>query len=103
MNGCSHIFMDNRYAAPQLLALMTTNYNICPVSTYKVNRIGFKVDGLKLEKNAERGSFKRLVDKRLRIIITPLTDSKTLQTVSTVMCKGAKTIQCRIMVQLSLR
>lgn len=74
---------------------MATKYNICAVGTCKANRIGFKSDRLQLEKGAERGSFKRLVDKRLIIVITRWKDSKTLQNVSTVMCKGAKTIKHR--------
>ena len=94
-DGSRHIFMDNRYAAPQLLALMMTNYNIRAVGTCKANRIGFESDKLQLEKGVERGSFKRLVDKRLGMIITRWKDSKILRTVSTVMCKGAQTIQRR--------
>ena len=37
-HGCRHIFMDNRYAAPQLFALLKTNYNIRGVGTCKANR-----------------------------------------------------------------
>ena len=95
LDGCRYIFMDNCYAAAQLLALVMTNYNIRAVGTCKANRIGFESDKLQLEKGVERGSFKRLVDKRLGMIITRWKDSKTLQTVSTVMCKGAQTIQRR--------
>ena len=36
--GCRYLFMDNRYAAPQLLALMLTNYNIRAVGSCKANR-----------------------------------------------------------------
>ena len=71
-----------------------TNQNICTDDTCKA-RIGFELDRLQLEKGAERGTFKTLVDKRLAMVITQWKDSKTLQTVSTVMCKDAQTIQCR--------
>ena len=36
-DGCRYLFMDNRYAAPQLLALRLTNYNIRTVGTCKAN------------------------------------------------------------------
>ena len=50
---------------------------------------------LLLKKGVDRGSFKRLTDKRLGMVITQWKNSKTLQTVSTVMRKGAQTIQQR--------
>ena len=62
-HGCRHIFMDNRYAAPQLFALMSTNYNIRGCGTCKANRKGFDSEKLNLKNNSERGRFKRLVDK----------------------------------------
>ena len=40
-DGSRHIFMDNRYACPQLLALMLTNYNVRGVGTCKANWKGF--------------------------------------------------------------
>ena len=95
-NGCRYLFMDNRYAAPQPLALMLTNYNICAVRTCKANRTGFDSEGLKLPKKAKRGCYKRLVDKRLGMVITRWHDSKDLQTVSTVMKSGASNVQRRI-------
>ena len=36
-----------------------------------------------MQKNPERGTFKRLIDPRLGMVITRWRDSKTLQTVST--------------------
>ena len=36
-DGCKYLFMDNRYAAPQLFALMLTNCNIRAVGTCKAN------------------------------------------------------------------
>ena len=62
-DGCWYIFMDNRYAAPQLLPLMMTNYIIRAVGTCKANKIGFESDKVQLEKGVERESFKRLVEK----------------------------------------
>ena len=95
-DGCRYIMMDNRYAAPQLLAIMLTNYNIRGVGTCKASRTGYDSERLLLEKNQERGSFKRLVDPRLGMVITRWRDSKTLQTVSTVMKHGKSTVQRRV-------
>eukprot|EP00957_Ditylum_brightwellii_P044955 3409988-Ditylum_brightwellii.AAC.1 len=36
-NGCWFLHMDNRYAAPQLFAIMATNWNICAIGTCKAN------------------------------------------------------------------
>ena len=94
-DGSRHIFMDNRYAAPQLLALMMTNYNVRAVGTCKANRIGFDSDKIVIDDKADRGTYRRLVDKRLGMVITRWKDSKILQTVSTVMIKGCQTIQRR--------
>ena len=88
VDGCRHIYMDNRYAAPQLLALMISSWNIRGVGTCKANRLGFDSEALKINKKAERCSFLRLVDRRLGMAITRWRDSKDLQTVSTVMVKG---------------
>ena len=73
--GCRYLFMDNRYAAPQLFALMLTNYNIRAVGTCKANQTGFKSDALQLPKKAEEGEYKRLVDKRLGMVTTRWRDS----------------------------
>ena len=94
-DGCRYLFMDNRYAAPQLFALMLTNYNIRAVGTCKANRVGFASDALQLPKKSERGEFRRLYDKRLGMVITRWKDSKNLQTVSTVMTHGATEVQRR--------
>ena len=88
--------MDNRYAAPQLLAIMLSNYNIRGVGTCKASRTGYDSERLQLPKNAERGTFKRLIDPRLGMIVTRWRDSKTLQTVSTVMKHGKSIIQRRV-------
>ena len=84
-DGCRYLFMDNRYAALQLLALMLTNYNIRAVGTCKANCVGFDSDKLSVPCNAPRGTYARLVDKRLGMVISCWKDSKVLQTVSTVM------------------
>lgn len=94
-NGSRHIFMDNRYTAPQLLALMLTNWNLRGVGTCRANRKGFASKELELDKSSTRGSFVRKVDKRLGMVITRWKDSKILQTVSTVMCKGLTEITRR--------
>ena len=86
-HGCRFLFMDNRYAAPQLFAMMQTNWNIRGVGTCKANRKGFDSEGLRLDK-PKRGDYIRLVDNRLGMVITRWKDSKILQTVSTIMEKG---------------
>ena len=58
------------------------------MGTCKANRLGFDSEALTIDKKEERGSFLRLVDPRLGMVITRWSDSKDLQTVSTVMVKG---------------
>ena len=77
---CFLLFMNNWYPTPQLFALMILNFNIRVVVTCKANRKGFDYDKLKIPSNAERGTYKRLVDRRKRIIITRRKFHKTLQT-----------------------
>ena len=96
IDGCRYIFMDNRYACPQLLALMNTSYNIRGVGTCKANRKGFDSDGLKVPNNSQRGTYVRKVDDRLGMVITRWKDSRVLQIVSTIMKKGIGTVQRRV-------
>ena len=45
INGCRYLYMDNRYACPQLLALMLTNYNVRGVERVKqVDRVSLKLN-----------------------------------------------------------
>ena len=76
--------MDNRYASPQLFALMLTNYNVKGIGTCKANKIGFGSDSIQLIKSCDRGAFSSKLDPRLGMIIIRWTDSKILQTVGTV-------------------
>ena len=69
-DGSRHMFMDNHYTVPQLLALMETTYNMRGCGTCRANRKGFDSDQQKLSSSCERGTFKRLVDKRLGMVIT---------------------------------
>ena len=87
--------MDNRYACPQLLALMLTNYNVRGVGTCRAGRKGFPKTELALDDKSDRGSFVRLVDKRLGMVATRWKDSKMLQVFSTVMKKGVDDVQRR--------
>ena len=95
-DGCRYLFMDNRYAAPQLLALILTNYNIRAVGTCKANRVGFDSAKLPVANNATRGTYARVVDKRLGMVISRWKDSKVLQTVSTVMQKGEQIVKRQV-------
>ena len=103
VDGCRYIFMDNRYAAPQLLAMMATAWNIRGVGTCKANRKGFASDKLPMNNDAERGSYVRLVDKRLGMVITRWKNSRILQTVSTIMKPGIKTIGRRVGSEIDVR
>ena len=95
-DGCQHLFMDNRYASPQLFATMETNYNIRGVGTVKANRKGFASEKLPVPNNSARGKHIRLVDERLGMVITRWKDSRVLQTVSTIMKKGIGKVQRRV-------
>ena len=56
--------MDNRYAAPHLFELMSTNYNIRGMGTYdKAYQLGFELEQLQMQNDAGRESYKRLHDK----------------------------------------
>ena len=46
VDGCRYMFLDNRYACPQLLALMNTSFNVRGVGTCKANRKGFESNSL---------------------------------------------------------
>ena len=87
-DGSHHIYMDNKYAAPQLFALMLTDYNIRGVGICKANRIGFDSDAIQISKSCSRGTFERKLDHRLIMVITRWKDNKILQTVNTVIKSG---------------
>jgi len=72
------MFMENRYAAPQLFVLMLTNYNIRTVGICRANRVGFESEALKLPKEEIRGTYKRLLDRRLGMVTARWRDSKDL-------------------------
>lgn len=52
--------MDNWYAAPQLLAIVLTNYNVRVVNTCKASQSGYKLEKLQLESNRERDSLRNV-------------------------------------------
>ena len=85
VDGCCYIFMDNRYAAPQLLVMMVATWNIRGIGTYRANQKEFGSDKLPMNNDAERGSYVWLVDKTLGMLITRWKYSRILQTVSTIM------------------
>lgn len=57
IDGCRHIFMDNRYAAPQLFALMLKEWNTRGVRTYQTNRKVFSASMLTIPNSSDRESF----------------------------------------------
>ena len=77
------------------MALMLANWNLRGVGTCKDNRKGFASNNLPLHNKEQRGSFVRLVDRRLGIVITRWKDSQIVQTVSTIMTKGLTLVQRR--------
>ena len=96
VHGSRHIFMDNRYAAPQWFVIMLKEWNLRGVGTCKSNRKGFPSAELPLSNSSNRGSFVRLVDKRLGIVATRWKDSKILQTISTVMISGVGVVSRQV-------
>ena len=74
---------------------MLTNWNLREVGTCKVNRKGFASNNLPLHNKAQRGSFVRLVDKRLGMVITRWKDSKIVQKVRSKITKGLTLVQRR--------
>ena len=91
-NGSRRLYMDNRYASPQVFALMLSSYNLRAVGTCRANRIGFDIDQLPLDRLSARGTFVRKVDPRLGMIMTRWKDSKILQIISTVMTLGIEEV-----------
>ena len=83
-DGARELFFDNRYAAPELCALLQEELNVYSAGTCRANRIGFpgKDPRLVLSSRAERGTFQRLYCARFNMIATRWKDSKTLQFIS---------------------
>ena len=79
--------MENKYAAPQLFSLLESNYIPMAVGTCRANRKLFESKKLLLDLKYYRGTFKRLVDKHLGMVIKILRDSNILQIVSTKITK----------------
>ena len=69
-DGSTHIYRDNRYTAPQLFALMQTNFNLREIGTYNTNRIGFNSDGMMLGNARDRVTYIKKFDARLEMVIT---------------------------------
>eukprot|EP00957_Ditylum_brightwellii_P167784 12772645-Ditylum_brightwellii.AAC.1 len=82
---CRYFYMGSHYITPELFAMMTSTWNIQGVGTYKANRTGFASDELQLDKHTKQGDYIYLVDDHIGMVITRWKDSKTLQTVSTIM------------------
>ena len=61
-DGSRHLFMNNRYTCPQLLAMMNTEWNLRGGGTCRANRKGFPMKMLKVPNKAERGYYVRVVD-----------------------------------------
>ena len=51
-NGFCHLFMDNRYAAPQLLVILRDRLKILATSTVRTNRVGWSKTLMTLKKTA---------------------------------------------------
>ena len=57
--------MEKIYAAPQIFALMDSDYNLREVETRRANRKVSDSEKLLLDKRCDRGTFKGLVEKIL--------------------------------------
>eukprot|EP00957_Ditylum_brightwellii_P211176 15365854-Ditylum_brightwellii.AAC.1 len=49
-DGCKYLYMDNHYTAPQLFAMMASNWNVQGMGICKANRKIFSLDELQLDK-----------------------------------------------------
>ena len=48
------MLLENRYAPPQLLPIMTSELNIRYVVIFRENRIGFESESIKIENKVEK-------------------------------------------------
>ena len=53
-NVCRYMFLDNRYASPQLVSIMTSECNIRAIGTFRANIIVFESEALKLDNKVGR-------------------------------------------------
>eukprot|EP00957_Ditylum_brightwellii_P044274 3359032-Ditylum_brightwellii.AAC.1 len=79
-NRCRFLYMDNRYATPQLFAIMAMNWNTCAVDNCKANRKEFDLGALKMD-NASRRDYLYLVDDKVGVaaitVMEPVTTTIT--------------------------
>ena len=85
-DGARKMFLDNRYACPEILAILEEDLNFLVGGTCWKNRKGFpgKCDRLTLSRGCERGTFKRLYNFRFHILAAQWKDPKTLQFISSI-------------------
>eukprot|EP00957_Ditylum_brightwellii_P106388 8116203-Ditylum_brightwellii.AAC.1 len=79
--------MDNKYACPELFAILQEGLNLLAEGTCWKNRKGFpgKDARLTAPRAAERGELKRLCNRHFHMISMQWKDSKVLQFISTFM------------------
>jgi Transposase IS4 len=86
--GARTLAMDNRYNCPELGTLLRSKYSIYCVGTTRSNRRGWPKLEMQLKKDskeANRGTFKMLIDKTNNVLCVQWVDSKVVNCVSTVL------------------
>ena len=93
--GFRRIWLDNRYACPQLLVNLLHRYRIRAAGTCRSNRIGWQKDQLNMKNKSPRGSMKQMYDERNQLLEIQWKDSKVLGFVSTIQISGTTTVMRR--------
>ena len=96
-NGFRHLFMDNRYAAPQLLVILRDRLKILATGTVRTNRVGWSKTLMTLKKTAtNRRTINLAHDEVNGIIIGQWVDSKVVNFVSSYESSGKGEVQCQV-------
>ena len=84
-DGARNMFFD-RFACPEILAILVEEINVLVDSTCWKNRKGYprKDDGLTLPRGRERGTFKRFYNSCFHLVATRWKYSKTLKFTSSI-------------------
>ena len=82
--GAHKLFLYNRYAWPDIFAILGELIDLIWGGTCRNNIIGFPGDDERLifPKSAGRGNYRQLYNSRFHLVAASLKDSKTLQSVS---------------------
>ena len=92
-DGYRTIWLDNRYACPELLVNLLFRYEIRAAGTCRTNRKGWQKDKFTMPKNAPRGTMLQQYDEKNQLLEIQWKDSKVFGFVSTIEKSGTTTVK----------